>query len=234
MSKTLQVTRQEIKYGINYIDANLLANDLRKFLIDDPNNHESGYQIRSLYFDSYGNTDFYEKMDGTEIRKKIRLRIYSPDATMAKLEIKRKFGNDQEKSSVIIERYDAIELIKCNYDVLKKYDSPTAKMILNIMKVNHLKPVVLIEYKRLAFMHPLNNIRITVDSDIRASETDFDLFNQKLELVPIEPIPTILVEVKFDGFLFNWLNEILARYPLDRMSFSKYSNSRHLFENYLA
>ncbi len=234
MEQTLRVSRQELKYLINDLEASLLKRNLKDSLEEDPYNKNDGYMIRSLYFDNYANTDFYEKMSGIETRKKIRLRIYSTGSDTAKLEIKRKNGNDQIKDSVKIKKDDALELIKGNYNVLNKYRSNCAKTIRNIMKINHLIPVVLIEYKRTAFMHSLNNIRITIDTDIRSSETDFRLFDDDVELVPIDLVKTTLVEVKYDGYLLGWINTILSRYHLTRTSFSKYTNARFIFERYLA
>lgn len=234
MEKTLKVSRRELKYFINNFQKTSLIETLKQALIQDKHNYGDGYPIRSLYFDNYANTDFYEKLDGVENRKKIRLRIYSSEDQKAKLEIKRKYGDNQVKSSVVISKEDALKLIECDYDVLQKYESDTAKTIYNIMKVNHLRPVVLIEYKRKAFIHEMNNIRITIDSDIRASETDFRLFEKEPILKPIEYYHNVLVEVKYDGFLLNWITNILSRYQMTRTSYSKYSNSRFIFESYLA
>ncbi|MDD4282821.1 MAG: polyphosphate polymerase domain-containing protein [Bacilli bacterium] len=235
IEQILKVSRQELKYLINDIEASLLKRNLKDSLIEDLyNKDDQGYMIRSLYFDSYSNADFYEKMDGIEDRKKIRLRIYSTKDSTAKLEIKRKYGNNQIKQSVKVSKEDALELIKCNYEVLNKYTSPTAVMIKNIMKTNRLIPVVLIEYNRTAFMHTLNNIRVTVDTDIRSSETDFRLFSDNVKLVPIEPFKTTVVEVKYDGYLLGWINAIISKYHLTRTSFSKYQNSRFIFESYLS
>ena len=173
-------------------------------------------------------------MDGLEDRKKIRLRIYTPHDKKVKLEIKRKYNNNQIKSSVVISRQDAEALIKLDYDVLDKYKSKAAAMIKNIMKTNHLIPVVLIEYKRFAFMHDMNNIRITIDSEIKSSESDFNLFSENILFNPIDSFQSNLIEVKFDGYLLLWIKQILALHDLDRISFSKYTSSRFLFENYLA
>jgi len=234
MNETLKVSRNELKYAVSDYEVTLLKYRFKGALKEDPYNKADGYVIRSLYFDTYANTDYYEKLDGIEDRKKIRLRIYSPNDKKAKLEIKRKYNNNQIKSSVTITREDAEELIKMNYSVLDKYESKAAIQIKNIMKTNHLRPVVLIEYKRFAFMHDINNIRITIDSDIKSSETDFNLFSENILFNPIEPIRSTLVEVKYDGYLLEWINQILSLHALDRMSFSKYTSSRFLFENYLA
>ncbi|MDO5568879.1 MAG: polyphosphate polymerase domain-containing protein [bacterium] len=232
MEKTLKVTRRELKYFINEVSMNEISKIMSKVLIADEHNLDGGYHIRSLYFDSYENTDFYEKMIGIENRKKIRLRIYSSEDTKAKLEIKRKYNNNQIKSSVIISREDAIELIKQNYDVLNKYQSATAKTIMNIMKVNSLVPVVLIEYRRKAFIHPMNKTRITLDSKIYSSETFFDIFAKDPPLVPIDD-NVCLLEVKYNGFLLGFINDIINSFDLSRTSFSKYTSSRNMFENYL-
>lgn len=161
--KTLKVLRHELKYSINYFEYVTLSQKLYNVLVEDPHNSEGGYKVRSLYFDAYNNNDFYEKLSGVENRKKIRLRIYKFDDPNVKLEIKRKYNNLQEKKSIIITRDDARKLIQCDYDVLLKYQSTTAKEIYTVMKYNSLRPVVLIEYDRKAFMHPMNNIRITLD-----------------------------------------------------------------------
>lgn len=91
------VLREEKKYLItyeNYISSN---HYLSKVLHPDIHNGINGYMIRSLYFDTLNNDDFYNKVDGLELRRKIRLRIYDPDDNYAYLELKQKQGNYQKK-----------------------------------------------------------------------------------------------------------------------------------------
>ncbi len=233
MNSILEVSREELKYYINSIEKRKLENDLDKLLISDVHNDIDGYKVRSLYFDSIDDTDFYDKVDGVENRKKIRLRIYTPNDTVAKLEIKRKFNNNQVKSSVIISRDDAIKLIDCNYDVLLKYDNNAAREIYYDMKLNLLKPKVTIEYERKAYVHSMNHIRVTLDSNIRSSESQFNIFSDSLTLIPID-INTTILEVKYDGYLLNSINDILKKYNITRTSYSKYTSSRSIFENYLS
>lgn len=232
--KTLAVSRFELKYLINFAQYSRIAHTIGSALTEDKHNGSMGYLVRSLYFDSYANTDFYEKLDGVENRKKVRLRIYSHDAPYVNLELKKKIGNSQEKSTVIISREDASDLINCNYDVLTKYESSTASVIYNIMKVNHLRPVVLIEYRRKAFIHPMNNIRITLDSEIRSSETDFNLLKKDLILNPVEDYYTSIVEIKYNGFIYKWITDLVQSNEITLESYSKYSNARMLFEQYIA
>ncbi|NLK44549.1 MAG: polyphosphate polymerase domain-containing protein [Tissierellia bacterium] len=234
MAKFLSVQRHELKYPINFLQYTNLSNRLKNVLLEDKHNGTIGYPIRSVYFDSYSDTDFYEKLSGVEYRKKIRLRTYSPDSPTVKLEIKRKVGDSQEKKSLIISREDAKELINLNYDVLNKYQSEIASMFYRIMKFNGLRPVVHVEYRRKAFIHPMNNIRITLDSDIKSSETDFNIFSDSPILVPVEDYYFALLEVKYNTFIFKWISDLIGLYDLTRLSYSKYMVSRGIFERYMA
>jgi len=234
MNDTLEVSRHELKYLINYAQYITLTNSLKNVLIEDEYNGTSGYLIRSLYFDTYAETDFYHKLAGVDDRKKIRLRVYSPGDEHVKLEIKRKFCDDQVKKTAIISRAAASRLIDCDYDVLLQYDNKIIRMIYEVMRVNHVRPVVLTEYRRTAFIHPTNNIRITLDTEIRSSETCFDIFDKNPVFTPVEDFAFALVEVKYDAFIMRWLSELLSRHDLVRSSYSKYFMSRGLYERYLA
>ncbi|WCM69855.1 VTC domain-containing protein [Clostridium perfringens] len=67
------VNRRELKYVISEFDYYKLENLLKKILIPDKNNGSYGYSIRSLYFDSIDNCDYYAKLGGEEVRKKLDL-----------------------------------------------------------------------------------------------------------------------------------------------------------------
>ena len=74
------VLREEKKFLLNQAEALKLRNYLSNVVHTDSHNGPDGYQVRSLYFDSLSNRDFQEKEDGLELRRKFRLRVYSPDA----------------------------------------------------------------------------------------------------------------------------------------------------------
>jgi len=232
-SASLEVSRYEIKFILNLLEVSRLSQALKNVMLEDSHNGTNGYLIRSLYFDTYGETDFYQKIAGIENRKKIRLRIYNPIAEQVKLEIKRKFANEQIKKSAIISRYDAKKLIACEYGALLKYKNKTARMIYHVMHINHVRPAVLVEYRRKAFIHPTNNIRITLDTDIRSSETYFNLFTLNPVLTPVEEFAFALAEVKYDAFLMRWLSDLLSDYGFNRSAYSKYAMSRGIFERFI-
>ena len=70
----------------------------------DSNGGEHGYSIRSLYFDDADYTAYEEKMVGTAVRKKYRIRIYNYDDNVIKLECKEKQGSYIYKRSAALSR----------------------------------------------------------------------------------------------------------------------------------
>ena len=124
-----KVLRQEHKYLLTYENYLVSKHYFEGVLHPDKHSGPNGYVIRSLYFDTVNNDDFYNKIDGLEIRRKIRLRIYSPKDEFAYLEMKSKQGNYQKKESLKLSKKDAYELINLNYDVLLNYEEEFAKKI---------------------------------------------------------------------------------------------------------
>lgn len=92
-----------------------------------------GYSIRSLYFDTLYDSDYHEKLDGIELRRKIRLRIYDPASEFAMLEMKQKEGAYQKKRSLRINRKDAEEMAAGRYDNLLRYSNPFAAECYGLM-----------------------------------------------------------------------------------------------------
>ena len=105
------VLREEKKFLLNQAEALKLRNYLSNVVHTDSHNGPDGYPVRSLYFDSLSNRDFQEKEDGLELRRKFRLRVYSPDADFALFEMKQKQGPYQRKRSLRLSRREAQALI---------------------------------------------------------------------------------------------------------------------------
>lgn len=227
------VNRRELKYPIGEVDYHRVNELFKSILTPDENNGKYGYKIRSLYFDSINNNDYYAKLGGEEVRKKIRLRIYNTKDTFVKLEIKRKINISQIKETVIITKEDAISLINKDYSVLLKYDNDIAKAAYNIMTMGQYQPVVLIDYNRIAYIHSENNIRVTLDSDIRSNEFDFNMFSDDVIMTPVFDYYNALLEVKFDRELFCWISQALVGLDTTNYSISKYCTGRRFYENYM-
>lgn len=222
--EVLKTLRHEFKYIISYPDMLKLREKLDEVLEIDRD--YNGYMIRSLYFDSVDDDDYYDKLDGSMYRKKIRLRIYEPNPSFVKLEIKEKSDIHQLKSSLIISQDEAKELINGNYEVLLKYEEDVAQKIYLILKRGLYKPKVIIEYQRVAYITGTTT-RITFDYEIKKSN-DFDsFFDEDINYYDLIDRKDIVLEVKFDRFLEPYLSNILASYGTRNQSVSKYVMGRN-------
>lgn len=224
----LTVLRREEKYALDLAEAICYASRFSALLQPDPFSHSGSYAVRSLYFDTADDKDFFDKLNEQNLRRKIRLRIYSPDDRTAKLELKQKENIYQKKRSLSISREDAAALINGNFSVLLKKDEPLAAELFAIMTEECYRPKSIVEYQRRAFIAKENNIRITFDSHICATECDFDLFSANLPLYPVIDFSKTILEVKYNRFLPGYLSDIISQVDRRRFSASKYCFSRKL------
>ena len=225
----IEVNRVEKKYIIDPVSMENMKHNLRRVMTDDHHNKESGYMVRSLYFDSFDNTDYHSKIDGLDVRKKIRLRIYSPDDETAKLEVKEKNGGMQRKRSLVIPRDDAEKMIRGDYSCLLKTDDSFSNSLYLVMTTGLYRPRCIVEYDRYAFVHCDNNIRVTFDTNLRGSAAFNALFNRNPFCLPAAPSSDITLEVKYDGFLLSGIKSVIGDRLVNVISNSKYCRIRSYF-----
>lgn len=221
-----EVYRQEKKYFMNQADMYQLAALLEQVMVQDPHNGPRGYGIRSLYFDSLDERDYMEKLDGLELRRKIRLRIYDPSADFAMLEMKQKEGNYQKKRSLRISREDAVSLTEGDYGCLLHYRDPFAAECYGLMQMWCYRPKTVVEYRRKAYIAKENQIRITFDQEIRANEACFQIFSPELNLYPVMDPYNVILEVKYNGFLLTYIKKLINAADRSELSVSKYCLAR--------
>ncbi len=94
----LEVLRKEIKYIVPIEYFIKIENRLKGLMTYDKNGEYGKYYVRSQYFDSIDNRDYFDNLNGAFEKQKIRLRIYSPSAENAKLEYKCKSNTDGKKN----------------------------------------------------------------------------------------------------------------------------------------
>lgn len=220
----LKTFRHEYKFVIPYEEMLSLRMKLNKLL--DIDQSYNGYMIRSLYFDSVNDDDYFDKLNGEMERKKIRLRIYDSSGSLIKLELKAKYDYHQLKESLIIDKCDAEELIKGNYSVLLNYKEEVAKRIYLILMEGYYKPKVIIEYKRIAYKGK-STTRITFDFEIKSSTEVTKFFNKDINYIDTIDRKDIVLEVKFDRLLEPYISVILDKYISRSQSVSKYIMGRN-------
>ncbi|MDU4604316.1 MAG: polyphosphate polymerase domain-containing protein [Clostridium perfringens] len=229
----LSVSRKEVKFLVSSTDRVYLLNSLSQILVPDKYGDYNGYKTRSIYFDSIDNEDFREKQIKTEKRKRIRVRIYNEEDKFAKFEIKRKHFERELKESITITKEDAIRLINREYSVLLNYkDNPLYEYAFNLMKSKSYRPVSMVEYDRRAFTHEFFNTRVTLDNNLRFTNFNYDLFNKNINFQKGLPGDKSILEVKYDRFLFQQLQDVLSKCNFVGKPPSKFGTSRQLLNTY--
>ena len=177
--------RHELKYFINEKQYIILSDILDKVLQRDPNGDEyNEYHIRSLYFDTVFNDALFDKIDGAPNRDKYRIRIYNFSDRIIKMECKTKYGSLISKRSISIPRDLCEQLIAGDPSGLESTRSGLLNDVYREMTVNLLRPVVLVDYVREAYLHPAEEVRITFDKQLRSGMRSIDLFNPNVPTVP--------------------------------------------------
>ncbi len=206
-----QQVRHELKYYINQGQYEVLSNLLKKILSRDSHTDENGeYFIRSLYFDTVFDDALMDKIAGIENRNKYRIRIYNCSDSFIRMECKSKYGNYIAKRNVLISRDLCDQLVAGDPTGLENTSSGLLREVFREMRLNLLRPVVIVDYVREAYQHPAEDIRITFDRQLRSGLFSHDLFNPNLPTVPpLTPDPIIL-EVKFNRLLPPYISGILS------------------------
>lgn len=219
----LKTFRHEYKYILPYEESLRLRSELDKVLTLDQG---GSYFVRSLYFDTVDDDDYYAKQRGDMVRKKIRLRIYDTKSDMAKMEIKGKNDIHQLKESLVVTKKVAKEIIDGNYDSLLLMDNDLAKRLYVYFKEGY-RPKVIIEYDRIAYI-TTTTTRITFDFNIKKSNDFENFYSNEINYFDLTDPKDIVLEVKFDRFLEPYLSKILGKYINRNQSVSKYVMGRNI------
>ncbi len=219
--------RNEVKYIISKNQAQILMQRLNLIMELDTNTYEdNSYIIRSLYFDDINSESYYEKLDGILYRKKYRIRLYNATDKFIRLECKYKHNNMTAKEQALINKEICSKMINGNYDIETK-DEMLNKFLIDI-KTRNLRPSVIVEYKRVAYIHPVSTVRITFDYNIKSGRYNNDLFDNDSSLVSVIDDNLVVLEVKFDEVLPLHIANILETIPSFRQAVSKFALCREL------
>ena len=206
MSMSTLPLRHELKYFINERQYFVLSGILDAVLNRDPNGDEyNEYHIRSLYFDTIYNSALYDKYNGVQNRDKYRIRIYNFSDKVIKLECKTKVGSLISKRSISIPKLLCEQLMAGDPSGLETTRSGLLNDMFREMTVNLLRPVVLVDYVREAYLHPAEEVRITFDKQLRTgllSKELFDAFDNNV----------IILEVKYNHALPTYIRDLLSSY----------------------
>ena len=173
--------------------------------------HGGSYHIRSLYFDTVFDDALYDKINGVKDRDKYRMRIYNYSDREIFMECKTKVGALISKRSAQISRDMAEQIIAGDPDGLEKTGSGLIRDVYREMRTRLLHPVVIVDYRREAFLHPAEEVRITFDTMLRTGMNSIDLFNPDVPTIPVlDGEENIILEVKYNRVLPPYIASLLS------------------------
>jgi hypothetical protein len=217
--------RYELKYMVSEAEAELLAIRLRLTMDIDPHavKNNGTYFIRSLYFDDPWDSAVEDKVAGVEFRDKFRIRIYNLSPKAIKLERKHKNGQFIKKDSLKLSKDECDAMAAGNYAFMLKRKEPIAREFYGEFVTRGLKPKVLVDYDREPFIYNVQNVRVTIDRDIRTGMRCTDLFSAQAPTYPAtEFFGQCIVEVKFNEYLPGYIRSLLQMNNSVHMAASKY------------
>lgn len=218
--------RHEWKHIITPSDKAQLIARLSTFCSPDEHYGSNSYHIRSLYFDNVYDKALQERLTGLECREKWRIRYYNFDDSYIVLEKKSKFNQLCGKNSTRISRTEVDALLRGEIDWLLQKDSALCHELYARMRSQILKPRVIVDYTRRAFVYAPGNTRITVDDNIRTGLSSLDFFNPMLPTIPADITHPIILEVKYDAFLPDNIRRAIRLNDRRTTNFSKYAACR--------
>jgi SPX domain protein involved in polyphosphate accumulation len=227
----LLFNRLEIKYLIDRTRRTALTRDLRAFMAPDSHSGpRGGYTIRSLYFDTPDYQAYHEKIAGTAVRHKLRIRAYGEDVSnvpWVRLEVKSRYLNYIHKIAVDVSREEYGEIERA---LARRIMPPAhllapesgAKEFFRLQRQLNMHPVVIVQYRRQAFeRREVNRVRVNFDDELVATR-NLQLLKPLQGARRVLQHGTAVLEIKVDNVMPFWLHDLIAKYDLQNEAISKY------------
>ncbi|CAH1218043.1 hypothetical protein PAECIP111893_04351 [Paenibacillus plantiphilus] len=215
--------RHEQKYYVSPTEYEGLRQRIKQLLPIDKNSlSDEGYHIRSLYFDDIHESALILKNDGVFQRKKYRIRIYNISDHIIKLERKSKYNDYVAKESVSLTREQVDRLLAGDIEGLREGKAQLLDDFYQDMKRGAMKPSVIVDYVREAYIEKYSDTRITFDKELASGMHSFDLFNKELATWRAVDGPRRILEVKFNQYLPASIQSLLQMSAHQRTTISKY------------
>ncbi len=220
--------RYELKFALDEEQYRSVLREIEKRMVPDA--YSMGgetYTISNVYYDTPDNylISTAVRHDGT-YRYKIRLRTYDCSLQTAFLEIKKKFNGltSKRRTSMFID--DVAPML--NQGIFPQnrpfMNVQVAREICEIGKVMTLEPKTVVSYDRRAYFSKNpedSDLRITFDTNIRSRRENLDLRMGNSGTL-LRNDGRYIMEVKVARSVPVWVSDMLSRYEIRRIRYSKY------------
>lgn len=220
--------RHEYKYELPYADYTAMRSRLSAVMKPDPHVSDNGtYMIRSIYFDNSDDKALREKTEGFAKREKFRIRFYNDDLSYIVLEKKIKTGRLTLKYDAEITEDECRRILAGDTAWMKEHTDELVRELYAKMSYQRLRPRLMVSYLREPYIYPAGNVRVTFDSAIRTSLfTREFLTGQESDISATDMPHDMILEVKYDAFLPEIIQDIIQSDGIRQQAFSKYGTCR--------
>ena len=118
---------------------------------------------------------------------------------------------------------------QCDYEFLSRRAEPVARTLYMRLLQGAYQPKTLVEYDREAYLYDAGDVRITFDTGMRATASDWDLFAETPPWTTLAPPGTGVLEVKYTSLLPSFLKQIVQTDRLATAN-SKYVQARQFYQ----
>ncbi len=215
--------RHELKYICSDLELRIVEQKLKAVMKPDPHADRNGeYLIRSVYYDDYQRSRFFENEDGVDPREKFRIRTYNLSDARICLEKKIKHRGMTGKRSCLIDRDTCVRML-AGQSVSDRFGQhPLLDEWIVQRDTAGLRPVMLGEYVRKPYIYPVGNVRITFDRYISTCLRVQDFFETHTSRIAVLPTGYHVLEVKYDDFLPDVIYQLIDSGHMRQTTFSKF------------
>ena len=220
--------RSELKYFFPNYQLPLLEARLQAVLRPDANAIDGRkYTVTSLYFDDLIDSCLNANYMGISDRFKYRIRFYNYDLSHINLEKKIKHSSlaYKKKAKLSPESFRSI-MENDTSSLLRESKNDLITEFCVMMQARGFTPKVIVEYERLAFVEPVSNTRITLDTNLVSSNDFKQIANKQKHVFPILENGMQVLEVKYDEFFPEYIRRAVQMDTLNQSTISKYCYAR--------
>jgi hypothetical protein len=229
--RTRSYARHELKFLVRSTRIAQLTRTLERFLVPDAHGDGQGrYEVTSLYYDSPDYAFYRGKMDGLDVRKKLRVRTYekkgsSSETPRAWVEVKERRLSSVSKRRTALDLDDALSLCAGDLGPARTGGRVREELtgVVLLVRAMSLRPRCIVTFRRQAFTvaGAGRRLRVTVDSALKGRVTVLDLRADARDGWFLPPSLAVL-EVKAVGGLPPWIPPVLEAHGCRRVRLSKY------------
>ncbi len=215
--------RHEMKYLINYGDAELIKQRLKTVAAVDSHATNGVYSIRSLYFDDYWDTAYHDKINGVNDRKKYRIRLYDRKDDFIRLECKIKKDAYISKLSAPLTAAETERILNGDYAFLLHHEQELCRQFYFECTSCVMRPKVFVDYEREPFVMDEGDVRITFDYDVRGAYPGYRITEEDIPFQYVLTAGKLIMEVKYTEFLPKLIKDVLPPRAAELSAVSKYT-----------